>query len=141
MAGRVNIKAGTSGEFDLAVSVWLINLEDQEDEIGAIFEAHGDDALDVAERWCEREGYEIVDHPHRTAAPTTDSTSPRLFVIMGNDYPAGVMDDEAAAEALCKARMDAQRAELIAQHGESGKHYSPRIYWRVYPFDLNAIEN
>jgi len=71
----------------------------------------------------------------------TDSAPKRLFVIMGNDFPAGVMDDGAAAEALCKARMAAQRAALIAQHGESGKHWSLPIYWRVYPFALNAIEN
>lgn len=64
----------------------------------------------------------------------------RLFVIMGNDFPAGVMDDEAAAEALCKARMDAQRAKLIEEHGPSGKHWPPPIYWRVYLFVLNAIE-
>ena len=68
-------------------------------------------------------------------------TPSRLFVIMGNDFPAGVMDDEQKADALCKARMDAQRAELIRLHDESGKHWSPPIYWRAYPFDLNAIED
>lgn len=64
----------------------------------------------------------------------------QLWVIMGNDFPAGVMDDEAAAETLCRQRMDAQKAALIEQHGPSGKHWAPRVYWRAYPFDLNAIE-
>ena len=64
----------------------------------------------------------------------------RVFVIMGNDVPAGVMDDGEKAEALCKARMAKQRAALIKEHGPSGKHWSPRIYWRAYPFDINAIE-
>lgn len=64
----------------------------------------------------------------------TDTVPKRLFVIMGNDFPAGVRDDEAAAEALCKERNDAERSLRAA-------YEMPRIYWRVYPFDLNAVED
>lgn len=54
----------------------------------------------------------------------------RVFVVMSNDFPAGVMDDEAKAEAFCKAKMLEQKRCLKM-------HMAPRIYWRVYPFELN----
>lgn len=57
----------------------------------------------------------------------------KLYVIMGNDFPSGVMDDEAKAAAFCTNRMDAQRDP---QH----PHVSPRIYWRYYEFELNKVE-
>ena len=57
----------------------------------------------------------------------------KLYVIMGNDYPAGVMDNETAADALCQSRMDEQKKGL--------KPYEmPRIFWRAYAFDLNELE-
>lgn len=63
-----------------------------------------------------------------------------VYVIMGNDFPDGVVDDEAAAQAICKERMEAQRAQLVKEHGEGkGALYSPRIYWRAHAFELNAI--
>lgn len=57
----------------------------------------------------------------------------QLYVIMGNDFPAGVMDDPHDADALCKARMAAQREGLKPWE-------SPRVYWRFYAFVLNAVE-
>lgn len=58
--GRVNIRATTVGEFDLAVSVWLIDPEDEDEEIDAIFDT---DTVAEAERWCVRNRYEIVKKP------------------------------------------------------------------------------
>ena len=57
-----------------------------------------------------------------------------VYVIMGNDYPAGVMDDKDAAEKLCEARMQRQKDSMAKNQ------YAPRIYWRTYPFELNAIK-
>lgn len=59
----------------------------------------------------------------------------RLFVIMSNDYPAGVMDDETKAEALVTSRNEADK-----NMPEVKKHQRGRIYWRSYPFELNAVE-
>ena len=61
--GRVNIRATTVGEFDLAVSVWLIDPEDEDEEIDAIFDT---DTVAEAERWCVRNRYEIVKKPGRS---------------------------------------------------------------------------
>ena len=47
-----------------------------------------------------------------------------VYVVMGNDFPDAVFDNEAAAEAYCEARR--------AQNAESGT----RVYWRFYVFPL-----
>ena len=57
---RVNIKASTVGEFDLRLSVWLINPEDPDDEIDVIYET---DSWRDAKNWCDANGYEIVERP------------------------------------------------------------------------------
>jgi hypothetical protein len=56
-AGRVNIHCITTGEFDLAVSVWLIDPEDSETEIDAIFDT---DSVEDAVLWCAQNCYEVV---------------------------------------------------------------------------------
>lgn len=61
--GSVNIKAMTVGEFDLAVSVWLIDPEDPENEIDAIADFEGDYALREAEEWCQKHGHSVVQRP------------------------------------------------------------------------------
>lgn len=57
---KVNIKASTVGEFDLKLSVWLINPKDADDEIDVIYET--DRWSDVV-LFCEMKGYEIVEKP------------------------------------------------------------------------------
>ena len=57
---NVNVKAGTVGEFDVKLSVWLINPEDPDDEIDEIYQT--DSWIDVV-RFCKANGYEIVDKP------------------------------------------------------------------------------
>lgn len=52
-----------------------------------------------------------------------------VFVVMGNDYPHSVWSDGPAAEAYCKGKMDAQKCDPL--------YLSPRIYWRVYPFEVD----
>lgn len=59
----------------------------------------------------------------------------QLFVIMSNDFPAGVMDDEAAAQALVDAR---NRAEASAEKTGSTLGRS-RVFWRAYAFELNRV--
>ena len=51
----------------------------------------------------------------------------KLYVIMTNDYPAAVFDDEAAAERYCDAKMKEQQARA----SRTG------ISWRCYGFELN----
>lgn len=49
----------------------------------------------------------------------------KVFVVMGNDYPAAVFSDIGAAEAYCNRR------------SKENKDGYTRVYWRVYDFDLN----
>lgn len=53
----------------------------------------------------------------------------KVFVIMTNDYPAGVMSDEEAAEALC------------AKHNADERARGPRVFWRAYDFELDNTES
>jgi hypothetical protein len=63
---------------------------------------------------------------------TTETETRTLYVIMGNDFPAGVMDDEAAAERLC--------ADRNALNDDRRNRRQLSIYWRVYPYTLNQVE-
>jgi hypothetical protein len=54
----------------------------------------------------------------------------RVFVIMGNDFPAGVMQAREDAEKLCAEKNTADA--IAADRDRRG-----RIYWRYYPFKLN----
>jgi hypothetical protein len=60
MAYRVNIRVSTRGEFDAHYSVWLINPNDPDDEIDAIYDT---DSLSDAVSFCRRRGYTIVERP------------------------------------------------------------------------------
>ena len=46
----------------------------------------------------------------------------KVFVVMGNDYPAAVFSTNAAAVEFCD---------------DQNKHGDKRIYWRVYEFALD----
>jgi hypothetical protein len=52
-----------------------------------------------------------------------------MYVVMSNDYPDAVFNDETAANIYCEGQNDAPENQL----GFGGK----RIYWRVYKFKIN----
>lgn len=57
-----------------------------------------------------------------------------VYVVMGNDFPEAVFDNEPAAEAyiaLLKAR------DRVEQNS-FGRNYMPRIYWRTYAFEVQS---
>lgn len=51
----------------------------------------------------------------------------KIYVIMGNDFPSGVVSTKANAERIVKEKMDRQK--------EKGP---TRIYWRWYKFVLDG---
>ncbi|HMH98995.1 MAG TPA: hypothetical protein VK577_20865 [Bradyrhizobium sp.] len=58
----------------------------------------------------------------------------KVFVLMGNDFPDRVFANETEANEVCQTLMDAR--------GNQGDHGFRRIYWRVYPFELQgALES
>ncbi len=60
----------------------------------------------------------------------------KVFVIMSNDFPAGVLDDEKKAEAFVKAKNAAE--DDIKFRDRINKGLPGRIYWRSYGFELNG---
>jgi hypothetical protein len=56
----------------------------------------------------------------------------KVHVVMGNDYPAAVFDDDKKAAAF----VDKMKVtpENISKFGH------PRIHWRAYEFELNKEE-
>jgi hypothetical protein len=56
----------------------------------------------------------------------------RVFVIMKNDYPQGVVSSEGVAQKLVDLEDDRQR-RLIAQ-----RRNEPWEYWRYYEFEVDA---
>src|SRR5438309_1423043 len=54
----------------------------------------------------------------------------KVFVIMGNDYPAAVFSTEAAASAYVEMKKHED-----PHYGM--KYTSPRIYWRFYEFEID----
>jgi hypothetical protein len=50
----------------------------------------------------------------------------KVFVVMGNDFPDAVFDNEAAAENYCVGK----RGNYKEGSGIG------RIYWRIYEFEL-----
>lgn len=54
----------------------------------------------------------------------------KVYVVMGNDFPAAVFDSGSAAEAYCLERK--KQDETAA----AGTRRLSRIYWRVYDFPL-----
>lgn len=63
----------------------------------------------------------------------------KLSVIMANDFPAGVMDDEAAAEALVKERNEAEKIRTSKPGYLSREGGGSRVFWHCYPFTLNEV--
>lgn len=53
----------------------------------------------------------------------------KVWVIMGNDFPAGVKSTEAEAEAFCRVR-----GEMNASRLKNGRGM---IYWRCYEFEVD----
>ena len=64
---------------------------------------------------------------------TAEADTRTFYVIMGNDFPAGVFDDEQAAERIC--------ADRNMLNDERRKQHQLSIYWRVYPLTLNEVES
>lgn len=52
-----------------------------------------------------------------------------VYVVMSNDFPDCVFADAEAASKYCDEKTEAQRS------GVSGT-WSPRIYYRVYKFEV-----
>lgn len=55
----------------------------------------------------------------------------KVFIIMGNDYPRGVFDSKAAAEA------EVARLKELEQKCSPLGRLLPMIYWKYDEFDLN----
>lgn len=58
----------------------------------------------------------------------------KVWVLMGNDYPDAVFTDEEAGERII-AKLHAKHA---AKNEERKASAGPSIYWRLYPFELDA---
>jgi hypothetical protein len=52
----------------------------------------------------------------------------KMFVIMGNDYPAGICSTEAEAEKYIETKKSDTKDQAF---------HAPRIYWRHYDFWLD----
>jgi hypothetical protein len=52
----------------------------------------------------------------------------KVFVLMGNDFPEKVFNDETDANSYCEA--------LQADPSNQRKYGGRVVYWRIYPFDL-----
>lgn len=55
----------------------------------------------------------------------------KVWVIMGNDYPTAVFDNERAAKQYCKTQTKVNNRDM--ERGDSRK-----IYWRAYEFDVTT---
>lgn len=53
----------------------------------------------------------------------------QVWVIMGNDYPQAVFDNELAANLYCKTMTKVNTRDM--ERGDSRK-----VYWRAYEFPL-----
>lgn len=54
----------------------------------------------------------------------------KVWVVMSNDFPAAVFDEEDTAEKYCNMKMKEQR--------EAKFRYTPLIYYRKYVFEVNS---
>jgi hypothetical protein len=62
----------------------------------------------------------------------------KVFVVMGNDFPAAVFSTEERANAYCEtAAVEHQRR--MRQHYGEGRPF-PKIYFRATEFELDAEE-
>lgn len=63
-----------------------------------------------------------------------DPNAERLWVLMGNDYPAAIWrGTEGRANARLQLVKDAQKAK-------DGLRSGCRIYWRLYPFQVETLD-
>lgn len=58
----------------------------------------------------------------------------KVWVLMGNDYPEAVFADELIAESELAKIKEKAGAGL-----KSWERACARIYWRLYPFDLEGL--
>lgn len=56
----------------------------------------------------------------------------KLYVIMTNDFPTGVMDDGEKAKELVRVRNEADKVRAETQR-------QTRVYWNAYEFELNQV--
>jgi hypothetical protein len=75
MADKVELSAGTKGEFELTVSVLLLT-EDGKDYIDSINDFEGDNAFKEARDWAIAQGYEIVESKPETVEITWSRKPP-----------------------------------------------------------------
>lgn len=62
-----------------------------------------------------------------------------VFVVMGNDYPDAVFEEEYDAQYFCASKENEDRDNYKSEHGHKGPgfaRYVPRIYWRYYDFKV-----
>lgn len=57
-----------------------------------------------------------------------------VYVVMGNDYPECVYDDEAKAEKF----IEEEKKKLEKKMGKKVGSFNQRIYWRIYAFDVRT---
>jgi len=54
---------------------------------------------------------------------------PVVYVVMGNDFPDSVFSTQQLAEAYIADKIVLEKTRRHDMH--------PRIYWRVYPFEID----
>lgn len=59
----------------------------------------------------------------------------KVYVVMGNDFPECVFDNEASAKAFCDRATDENKKAIAAS---SGIVSHSRIHWRYYEFELRS---
>lgn len=71
-----------------------------------------------------------------------DMNAETLWVLMGNDYPAAIWrGTQEQVETRLVAVKDAQKAKDFrdGRRVEPASLYSPRVYWRLYPFRVDTL--
>ena len=64
----------------------------------------------------------------------------KVWVIMGNNFPAGVRFSEKEANVFIAQKESEEEKKFLQERGRSrSKHDPRRIYWRCYEF--NSEEN
>jgi hypothetical protein len=58
------------------------------------------------------------------------------YVIMGNDFPEGICSTAEKADAVVALKRGEEQDKLRAA-GET--HGRPRIYWRAWAFEVDAL--
>lgn len=93
--GKVRLQRGTKGEFELTVSVLLIDPDDPSDWIDSINDFEGDAAYAEALDWCAQEGYEVVEEPVRLRDLRVNPT-PQFFLQTwdGENYRTRQMEEK-----------------------------------------------